>query len=220
MVAHRDLHGMLTSWENPTVARRLADILGGQLLFRGLVTIWFLAAGWLFCVARFKARRRWALALLACPFAYLWIADAFLRWNSHHPISLQLANRGLGYVGLVAVLPLAALLGHVGRRLGWLGDLGAVACAVFLVMMATGPDRHLVRVDDPSPQLRQLAALVRERVPVGGRFVVQRSYRIEQRNTGVSMPSGWLAWRPGGTSPTCSTSSPRRSLAASPSPTG
>ena len=157
VAAHRDLHGMLTSWENPPLARRLADILGGQLLFRGSLTVWFLAAGWLFCVVRFKARRRWALALLACPFAYLWVADAFLRWESNHLVSLQLANRGLGYAGLVAVLPLAALLGHLGRRLGWLGDLGAIACAVVLVVMATGPDRHLTRVDDPSPQLRQLA---------------------------------------------------------------
>jgi hypothetical protein len=105
--------------------------------------------------------------VLACPFAYLWVADAFLRWKSNHLVSLQLANRGLGYAGLVAVLPLSALLGHLGRRLGWLGDLGAIACAVVLVVMATGPDRHLTRVDDPSPQLRQLADLVRERV--GGR---------------------------------------------------
>jgi hypothetical protein len=197
VVAHRDLHGMLTSWENPPLAKRMADILSGQLLFRGPVLVWFLAAGWLFCVARFQARRRWALALLVCPFAYLWVADAFLRWNAGHPVSLQLANRGLGYAGLVAVLPLAALLGHIGRRLGWLGDLGVVACAVVLVVMATGPDRHLTRVDSPSPQLRQLAALVRERVPAGGRFVVQRSYGIEQRNTGVSMPSAWLAWASG-----------------------
>jgi 6-pyruvoyl-tetrahydropterin synthase related domain len=197
VAAHRDLHGMLTSWDNPPLARRLADILGGQLLFRGSLTIWFLAAGWLFGVVRFRARCRWALALLACPFAYLWVADAFLRWKSNHLVSLQLANRGLGYAGLVAVLPLAALLGHLGRRLGWLGDLGAIACAVVLVVMATGPDRHLTRLDDPSPQLRQLAALVRERVPVGARFAVQRSYGIEQRNTGVSMPSWWLAWASG-----------------------
>jgi hypothetical protein len=197
VVAHRGLHGMLTSWENPPLAKRLADILSGQLLFRGSVVVWFLGAGWLFGVARFQARRRWALALLVCPFAYLWVADAFLRWDAGHPVSLQLANRGLGVAGLVAVLPLAALLGHLGRRLGWLGDLGAVACAVVLVVLATGPDRPLTRVDRPSPQLRQLAVLVRERVPAGGRFVVQRSYGIEQRNTGVSMPSAWLAWASG-----------------------
>jgi len=197
MLAHHDLHGGLTSWENPPLAKRLADILGSQLLFKNSILIWFLLAGWLFCVARFQARRRWALALLVCPFAYLWMADAFLRWNPTNLVSLQLANRGLGYAGLVAVLPLAALLGHLGRRLGWLGDLASVACAVVLVVLATGPDRHLTRVDTPSPQLRQLAALTRERVQPSGRFAVQRSYGIEQRNTGVSMPSGWLAWASG-----------------------
>jgi 6-pyruvoyl-tetrahydropterin synthase related domain len=197
VLAHRDLHGGLTSWENPPLAKRLADILGGQLLFKSSVLIWLLLAGWLFCVARFQARRRWALALLVCPFAYLWVADAFLRWNPNNLVSLQLTNRGLGYVGLVAVLPLAALLGHLGRRLGWLGDLASVAGAVVLVVLATGPDRHLARVDTPSPQLRQLAAVARERVPPGVRFAVQRSYGIEQHNTGVSMPSSWLAWASG-----------------------
>jgi len=197
VVVHRDLRGILTSWENPPLAKRLADLLGGQLLFRGSVMVWFLLAGWLFCVARFQARRRWALALLVCPFAYLWVADAFLRWNPVNLVSLQLANRGLGYAGVVAVLPLAALLGHLGHRLGWLGDLAAVAGTVVLVVLATGPDRHLTRLDAPSPQLRQLAVVVRERVPPGARFAVQRSYGIEQRNTGVSMPSGWLAWASG-----------------------
>jgi hypothetical protein len=197
VLAHHGLRGGPTSWENPPLAKRLADILGGQLLFKSSILIWLLLAGWLFCVARFQARRRWALALLVCPFAYLWVADAFLRWNPSNLVSLQLANRGLGYVGLVAVLPLAALLGHLGRRLGWLGDLGSMACAVVLVVLATGPDRDLTRVDTPSPQLRQLAVLARERVPPGGRFAVQRSYGIEQDNTGVSMPSGWLAWASG-----------------------
>jgi hypothetical protein len=103
----------------------------------------------------------------------------------------------LGYAGLVAVLPLAALLGHLGRRLGWLGDLGSVACAVVLVVLATSPDRHLTRVDTPSPQLRQLAALVGDRVPAGAHFAVQRAYGTEQRNTGVSAPSFWLAWPSG-----------------------
>jgi 6-pyruvoyl-tetrahydropterin synthase related domain len=197
VLAHHDLHGGPTGWENPPLAKRLADLLGGQLLFKSSVLIWFLLAGWLFCVARFQARRRWALALLVCPFAYLWVADAFLRWNPTNPVTMQLANRGLGYVGLVAVLPLAALLGHLGRRLGWLGDLAAVAGAVALIVLSIGPDRHLARLDTPSPQLRHLAVLARERVPAGGRLAVQRSYGIEQDNTGVSMPNGWLAWASG-----------------------
>jgi hypothetical protein len=37
-----------------------------------------------------------------------------------NPVSLQPANRGLGYAGVVAALPLAALLGHLER--GWAGS--------------------------------------------------------------------------------------------------
>jgi hypothetical protein len=81
--------------------------------------------------------------------------------------------------------------------MGWLGDLAAVTGAAVPVVLAAGPDRRLTSLDAPSPQLRQLAVVVRERVPPGARLAVQRSYGIEQRNTGVSMPSGWLAWASG-----------------------
>jgi hypothetical protein len=106
--AHNNLRGPLTGWENPPLADRLADLLAGRLLFHGLL-VWLLLAGWLFAVHRFQQRQPWALALVVTPFAYLWVADLFLRWDPNNVVSMQLANRGLGYVGVLAILPFAAL---------------------------------------------------------------------------------------------------------------
>ena len=78
--AHNNLRGALTSWDNPPLAERLADLLAGKLLFHGL-PVWLLLAGWLFAVHRFQQRQPWALALVVTPFAYLWVADLFLRWD-------------------------------------------------------------------------------------------------------------------------------------------
>ena len=115
--AHNNLRGALTGWDNPPLAERLADLLAGRLLFHGLL-VWLLLAGWLYAVHRFQQRQPWALALVVTPFAYLWVADLFLRWDPNNVVSMQLANRGLGYVGVLAVLPFAALLAGATTLLG------------------------------------------------------------------------------------------------------
>ena len=121
--AHNNLRGALTGWDNPPLAERLADLLAGRLLFHGLL-VWLLLAGWLYAVHRFQQRQPWALALVVTPFAYLWVADLFLRWDPNNVVSMQLANRGLGYVGVLAVLPFAALLAGATTQLG-IGAAGA-----------------------------------------------------------------------------------------------
>ncbi len=192
--AHEDLRGILTSWENPPLAKRLSDILGGELLFHGRYIVWLLFAGWLFVVRLYQQRRRWALALLAGPFAYLWLADAFLRWNPQNVVSLQLGNRGLGYAGVLAVLPLAALLGDLaGRRKLLLRGLAVGLLGVALYTAAL-PQRDGVRTQTPSVALRHLAEQLRTHVPPGARFAMQRDYPVEHTVAGISNPAFWLAW--------------------------
>jgi hypothetical protein len=195
--AHEDLRGVVTSWENPPLARRLSDILGGELLFHGRYMVWLLLAGWLFVVRLYQERRRWALALLVSPFAYLWLADAFLRWNEHNVVSLQLTNRGLGYVGVLAVLPLAALLGDLaGRRKLLLRGLAVGLLGVALYTAAL-PQRDDVQTPTPSVALRHLAEQLKTHVPPGARFAVQRDYPVEYSVAGISQPAFWLAWASG-----------------------
>jgi hypothetical protein len=202
--AHNDLRGALTSWDNPPLAERLADLLAGRLLFHGLL-VWLLLAGWLFAVHRFQQRQPWALALVVTPFAYLWVADLFLRWNPNNVVSMQLANRGLGYVGVLAILPFAALLAYgttqLAERSRWrvaTREAVAVLSAALLVVAVGGARRgEVVGQQTPTPQLRALAAQLATQVPEGARFVTQRDFPNERRITGVSHPDFWLPWASG-----------------------
>ncbi len=195
--AHRDLRGILTSWVNPLLPQRLGEIFGGRILFHKGV-IWVLLAGLVFGAWRVWQGRRWALALVAAPLAYLVIADLFLRWNSQNVISVQLMNRGLGYVGVLLVLPLAVLLATVARTLRWwhLGELLALAAAVALVLVG-GSVRDVVRQQTPALQLRAMAAELARVVPDGARFATQREWPQEIAITGITMPDNWLAWASG-----------------------
>jgi hypothetical protein len=201
--AHNDLRGALTGWDNPPLAQRLADLLAGKLLFHGLL-VWLLLAGWLFAVHRFQQRRPWALALVVTPFAYLWVADLFLRWDPNNVISMQLTNRGLGYVGVLAILPFAALLAHATTQLAerrrWRlsGEAVAIVAAALLVVGIAGATRaKVVGQQTPTPPLRALAAQLAAHVPEGARFVTQRDFPNERRITGVSHPDFWLPWASG-----------------------
>ena len=201
--AHNNLRGALTSWDNPPLADRLADLLAGRLLFHGLL-VWLLLAGWLYAVHRFQQRQPWALALVVTPFAYLWVADLFLRWDPNNVISMQLANRGLGYVGVLAVLPFAALLAHATTQLGeqrrWrvAGEAVAIVSAALLVVGISGASRgEVVGQQTPTPMLRALAVQLAAHVPEGARFVTQRDFPNERRITGVSHPDFWLPWASG-----------------------
>jgi len=195
--AHRDLRGILTSWVNPLLPQRLGEIFGGRTLFHKGV-IWVLAAGLVFGAWRVWQGRRWALALVVAPFAYLVIADLFLRWNSQNVISVQLMNRGLGYVGVLLVLPLAVLLATVARTLRWwhVGDVMALAGAVALVLVGASV-RGVVHQQTPAPQMRAMAAELAQVVPDGGRFATQREWPQEIAITGVTNPNNWLAWASG-----------------------
>ena len=201
--AHNNLRGPLTGWKNPSLADRLADLLAGRLLFHGLL-VWLLLAGWLFAAHRFQQRQPWALALVVTPFAYLWVADLFLRWDPHNVVSIQLANRGLGYVGVLAILPFAALLARattqLGDRRGWrvAGEALAIVSAALLVVGISGASRgEVVGQQTPAPTLRELAGQLTAHVPDGARFVTQRNFPNERRITGVSHPDFWLPWASG-----------------------
>jgi hypothetical protein len=201
--AHNNLRGPLTSWENPPLAERLADMLAGRLLFHGLL-VWLLLAGWLYAVHRFQQRQPWALALVVTPFAYLWVADLFLRWDPNNVVSMQLANRGLGYVGVLAILPFAALLARATTRLGeqprWrvVGEAAAIVSAALLVVAVSGASRgEVVGQQTPTPRLGALAGQLAAHVPDGARFVTQRDFPNERRITGVSHPDFWLPWASG-----------------------
>jgi hypothetical protein len=218
-LAHWDLHGVVTSWGVPPLGRRLGEILRGDILFGpGMVPI--LVAGWLFALRpgvgkgphapeepgvgapggqakpqRQSPPRRPALVALAVvPLAYVVLGHLAFALLGSNPVTIQLANRGLGYAGLLAVLPLAALLEALGRRLGRVGPMVVLALSALVVLGPPGPNRSLARpADRPIPQLEAAAAALARLVPDGARFATQRDFPAEITRTGVIHPEIWLA---------------------------
>jgi hypothetical protein len=202
VLAHRDLRGEVATWATPPFGDRIDAIVNGRILFRPYA-VWIVVAGWIYGLVRVR-RRPFALALVVTPLVFLVLAHwAASRWPDNE-IAMQLANRGLGYAGLLAILPLSAAIAAGARfatrqlsRWRWAGAAGVAAAmlvAVAVVVSPLGPDRGSAsEFHPPVPQLRHAAAELRREVPDGARFVTQREYPGEVLRTGVLLPPTWLA---------------------------
>ena len=176
-LAHRDLHGVYTGWDTPAFPTRLADIATGRILFpAGLAAL--VAAGWLHQLGR-AARRglgassdggpvvgrqgpddpaRAAVVWSLVPALYLPVAYGALRLLGPGDVTLQLPNRGLGYVGLMAVFAVAAPAAALAARFGRRGQAAALVLAGAAVL-AFAPGRGTPgQLAEPHPELRRRPA--------------------------------------------------------------
>ncbi|HYA44324.1 MAG TPA: hypothetical protein VED59_01860, partial [Acidimicrobiales bacterium] len=165
LLAHRDLRGPLSGWTTPSLGQRLLQIWQGQILLRPAM-VPFLLAGALYGLARIWKARPFALAVVATPIAFLVLAHTAFHYWPTNLLSMQLANRGLGYTGALAVLPLAALLARATRPLLLFGDLIAVVAALLLVLLPMGPERQEAQqMPVAVPQMQAAASVLRAVVP-------------------------------------------------------
>jgi hypothetical protein len=197
-LAHRNLHGPVTTWATPPLAGRLGDIFKGNYLVPAHVAL-IVVAGMLFAVARVSRNRRWAMALVTAPVGYVAVSRLALHRYPGNEIAIQIENRGMGYVAVIALFGLAAGLAWVTRRAAVVGDVIAVAAAVALVMATTGPWRHVAAQQPPgSPQIHHAAAIIATVVPPGARYAEVREFPADvQASGGLSHPDFWLAWASG-----------------------
>ncbi|MDQ1403005.1 MAG: hypothetical protein QOG03_1321, partial [Actinomycetota bacterium] len=195
-LAHFALRGPVPAWATPPIGPRLADIVAGRILFaRGFALLVIL--GLIFGVTRVVANRRWAAALIATPGLFLVLAHFLASHYPHLELSPQLANRGLGYVGLVALMPLAAALAFATKRFGRSGDLAAAAAAILVVVGAGGLRGRASQMPAPAPELAAAARAIHELVPPSARFATQRDFPGEIERLGPSHPDFWLARQSG-----------------------
>ena len=191
MVAHRDLHGVYTGWDTPPLPTRLADVVTGHILLPAGFAV-LVVAGWVYQLSRGPGRRA-RVVWVAAGAAYLPVAYAVLRLFGPGDVTLQLPNRGLGYVGLLATFavaaPLAAAAARSGRA-GYVAVLALTAAAVIAFAPGRGTPGQLA---EPHPELRAAAEALREVVPPGARFATQRDWPAEISRTGVVHPETWLA---------------------------
>jgi hypothetical protein len=190
-LAHNDLSGVLTTWDTPPLASRLADVLTGRVLLpQGVAVV--MAAGWLWALRR-RRNRPDALLWAATPLAYVLVAHGALRVIGGNDLTLQLPNRGLGYAGLLGILSLGALGASLSRRLGAPGHLLAVALAVVVVAI-TAPGKYAAgQLPEAIPEMRAAAAELARLVPDGARFATERDFPWEISRTGAIHPEIWLA---------------------------
>jgi hypothetical protein len=203
LLVHRDLSGPIATWGTPPFGERISDISAGRMLLRPFA-LWLVYAGWVYLLALKRGRGRFSLALLTAPVLYLVIAHwSASQWTGNE-ITAQLANRGQGYVAIIALLPVAMLVADVATFLvtqvagraegGWVATATAVVVAVVAVLSPLGPDDGIARqTAEPVPALRHAAEELARVVPAGARFATVRDYPSEIGRTGMIEPPFWLS---------------------------
>ncbi|MDQ4089059.1 MAG: hypothetical protein M3163_01960 [Actinomycetota bacterium] len=196
-LGHHNLRGILSAWGTPPIGQRLTEIWRGDLLFRPGVAALVLA-GFAYGITRVARGRPYALVLVATPLTFLVIAHVAIRLWPGSVVTPQLTTRALGYIAVLALLPLAALIARGTRDLGVLGDVGMLAVAIGIVVVPIGDVRDSVFQDrEPIPAMREAARQLSTLVPDGRRFVTQRDFPGEISRTNVVNPDRWLAWASG-----------------------
>ena len=139
--------------------------------------------------ARYRVvrRRRYALAIVALPILTLVVAHWALHRAPGQLGEYEIANRVLGYVGVLSTLPLAALLGDGSRALARRvrgADIAVVAIVAGLVFASQGPWRDVPdQFGEPTAAMRAAAAEL-ERVSSRPRRASRCNVTTRRRSSG------------------------------------
>ena len=214
LLAHGDLRGENSAWPDVPLGPRLVEIWKGEFLYRPWVLLLVLV-GFAFVLLLALGRRPGALTLVLTPVFYLFLARAFVSLTPDNIVAIQLTNRSIADIGLIALLPLAALLAtprqfasRVARATGSHPRPGnpalvaanaavPLALALAVVLLPSGLDRDRATTVAPTAPLQAMATELRAVVPPGARFATQRLPAQERNLTGMSHPDLWLAWATG-----------------------
>jgi hypothetical protein len=192
-VAHRNLQGIVTTWLPPPLLGRLGSIAAGRILFPAGVAFLVLAA-WAYQVVGARRRQdRTALVWVGTPLIYLLVAHGLPHLVGLNEATIQLANRGLGYAGLLAILAVGALFADVCHRFGGRGYAAALGLTAIAALVAAPGRGSAGQFSIPVPAMAAAASELARIVPDGARFATERDYPAEIRRTGVIHPETWLA---------------------------
>ena len=195
-VATLSERGTIATWSTPTLSSRVDEIISGHFLFGHYVAL-FIVAGWAWALIAW--RRGNPLAAAAPVVGVLFLV--FAHWLHVHDPSSQpgqlLANRGVGYAGVLAILPLGGLIDElIPVKDKLVGAVVGVLAAVILMFVVPG-EPGLTKIVKHQPTavdaMHQVAATLRRVVPVQGRFAFERDFANELTLTGVTHPDYWLA---------------------------
>lgn len=210
-VVHRDLQGPVTAWATPPLDDRLADLASGAILWPTGVFVLAVAGAGACLLLALRPDRPWMPFLALGPAGYLALAH-LVADRVDGAVSLQLANRGLGYAGLLAMVGAGVALGTAARHLtvldgrsgpahavpiepagGWTWMVALCAFAAAVVVAASFDGRGVATTAGPvAPELAAVADVLAEVVPDAGRFATERDFPAEIAATGTVHPDLWL----------------------------
>jgi 6-pyruvoyl-tetrahydropterin synthase-like protein len=196
-MAHRDLQGIVTTWSTPPLLERLGSILTGGVVFPAGLGVLVIAAWTSQLVKAHRQRDPSALIFLVTPPAYILVAHGLPHLLGLNGATLQLANRGLGYAGLLAILAVAALLADASRRFGRRGYAVTLGLTAVVAVTAAPGRGSAGEFPTPVPAMAAAASELARLVPDGARFATERDFPAEIRRTGVVHPETWLAYASG-----------------------
>ena len=195
--AHQDLQGPVIGWGTPPLGERLSQVWRGEFLFQPGVAM-LAAVGFAYGALRVLRGLPLAAAVLVTPLVYMVAAHVLQNQWPSSLIMQQLSNRGIGYAGTLALLPLAALIAWITGTLDRAGDFLAVGAAAAIVVMTLGPTKDMAReMLVPVPQMHEAAQELARVVPEHARFATQREFPSEITRTNMIHPDRWLAWASG-----------------------
>jgi hypothetical protein len=190
LAVHDNIRGPASAWTTVPFGQLLLVIWQGSLLLRPGIAP-FLIAGEAYGIFRMWKGRPFALPVAAAPIALLIVGNVSLHYWSINILTYQLTNRGLGYAGVLATFPLAALIARATKNFP-LRDLLAIAVAAALVVLPIGDERQQARQTPQAiPQMFKAAQLLKSLVPPTARFASEQS---GNNATGVPVPDDWFAW--------------------------
>jgi hypothetical protein len=193
LAVHDNLRGPASAWATVPFGQLLLAIWQGNILLRpGMAP--FLLAGAAYGIFRMWKGRPFALTVVAAPIMLLIVGNASLHYWSTNILTYQLTNRGLGYAGVLATFPLAALIARATKNFP-LRDVLAIAVAGALVILPIGDERQEAQQTPQAiPQMFKAAQLLKSLVPPSARFASENAL---DNTTGVPVPDDWLAWASG-----------------------
>jgi hypothetical protein len=189
--------GIVATWSTPTLSSRIDEIISGHFLLGHYLAL-FVVAGWAW--ALLAARRGQPLIAFAPLVGVLFLV--FAHWYYVHPggseVKLLLANRGVGYAGVLAMLPLGGLIDDLipDTRDNPVG-LGVAVGVTLLIAVALPGRPGILSLPHHQPAavdaMHTIAAELHRVVPDSGRFAYERDAASEKALSGVTHPDYWLA---------------------------
>lgn len=193
-LAHRDLQGPATSWDLPGVLQHVRLLATGARGWQGIAGP-VVASALLALVVGAAFRKRTDLIVLGLlPAASLGVLHTVHgALDLRHPVGMQLPNRGLVLVALLAA-PAAAVAGErLLARLRWRPWVLWLVAAVVATSSLAGLHPPSSAEQRPDRAARVVADVVSAETPHGARF----AYVGSGSKLGVPAPARWLAWASG-----------------------